>query len=337
LVSIFPILILSFLFSSFETNTSSDLFRIVFYNVENLFDTSDNPTTKDEEFTPTGAKNWTKDRYNKKLSAIAKVLTSINSEDYPELIGLCEVENKHVLTDLITKTKLNKYKYGIVHEESPDFRGIDVALLYRKDEFTYLSHKKYEVDISFHDNRTTRDILHVTGKAKNNEVIHVFVNHWSSRRGGVEKTESKRVAAANVLRGKVDSLFKGNPNHKIVIIGDFNDEPMNNSILDILSATNTIAERSLYNTAYNKDLQKEGTYNYKGTWNMLDQIIVSFGFFMNHGLTMLSNDIQIFKPDWILYKSSKTGRVSPNRTYGGNNYYGGYSDHLPVYVELKFE
>ncbi|MEN8121489.1 MAG: hypothetical protein ABFS35_14145 [Bacteroidota bacterium] len=314
-------------------------FTIVFYNVENLFDTINNPNKIDEQFLPDSIKKWNTGRYKKKINDLGKVISSINVNELPELVGLCEVENKAVLNDLANGRFLSKEKYAVVHEESPDARGIDVALLYRKNEFKYLNHKIHRIYYGFEPETTTRDILYVKGKLKNGKNLHVFVNHWSSRRDGQDESEPKRLHTAKILRSKIDSILKDNRKAKIVILGDFNDEPTNKSLYEVLNATNDLRSgnyRELYNLMFDKSLNGMGTYNYRGNWNMLDNIIVSKSLLVNKKAYIVSSDGgQIFRKRWMMYDNVKTGQMIPSKTYGGPNYYGGISDHLPVYVILK--
>ncbi len=314
-------------------------FTIAFYNVENLFDTINDPNKIDEQFLPESDHKWNSERYNKKLNDLGRVISSININELPEIVGLCEIENKTVLTDLVNNKFLLKGNYAIAHEESPDKRGIDVALLYNKNEFHYLNHKTYQIHYDFEPEITTRDILYVSGKLNNGEKLHVFVNHWSSRRGGQEKSEPKRLYAAKVLRLKVDSILKTDKEAKIVIVGDFNDESTNKSLHKVLNATNnqrTTDYLELYNLMFDKSVNGLGTYNFRGNWNMLDNIIVSQNLLKNNKGYMISTDGgQIFKKRWMMYDNVKTGQMTPARTYGGPNYYGGISDHFPVYLILK--
>lgn len=314
-------------------------FTIVFYNVENLFDTINNPDKIDDKFLPDGIKKWSTGRYRKKINDLGKVISSINQNELPELIGLCEVENKAVLRDLINNRFLTKEKYAIVHEESPDARGIDVALLYRENEFKYLNHKIHRIYYDLEPETTTRDILYVKGKLKNGEYLHVFINHWSSRRGGQKGSEPKRLHTAKILRSKVDSILKNNKKAKIVILGDFNDEPTNKSLYEVLKATNNQRSgnyRELYNLMFDKSVNGQGTYNYRGNWNMLDNIIISQSLLKNKkGYIVSSDGGQIFRKRWMMYDNVKTGQMTPSRTYGGPNYYGGISDHFPVFVILR--
>lgn len=315
-------------------------FMIVFYNVENLFDIVDNSNTLDDEFTPTGDKQWTSDRYQKKLDDLSEVFSTIDNKNLPAVIGLCEVENRQVLKDLTSTKKFKKEEYGIVHEDSPDIRGIDVAFLYRKDLFNLESSKTVPVNIPS-DSITTRDILYVTGKS-GTDMLHFFVNHWSSRREGQLETERRRIFAAVTLRKMVDSIFNFEPEAKIIIMGDFNDEPTNNSIHRFLNASNKRKNangRDLYNLMYDMhNYENLGTYSYKGNWNMLDQLIVSQALIHDKkGLHLDFSDGKIFREEWMIYKNPKIGEETPNKTYGGPSYFGGVSDHLPVYMILKQE
>ena len=318
---------------------SNDNFTIAFYNVENLFDTINNPDKIDEQFLPESDKKWNTGRYKKKINDLGHVISSLNINELPEIVGLCEIENKAVVTDLVNSRFLAKGDYGIVHEESPDARGIDVALIYRKSEFKYLSHEIYQINFDFEPETTTRDILYVKGQFKDGEILHVFVNHWSSRRGGQEASEPKRVQAAKVLRAKVDSIFKTDKKAKIVIIGDFNDEPTNKSIHEVLNATNKLrpdTKTELYNLMFDKSVNGLGTYNFRGNWNMLDNIIVSKNLLnCKKGYMVTPDGGQILKKRWMIYDNVKTGQFTPSRTYGGPNYYGGISDHFPVYFILR--
>ncbi|MBU8892740.1 MAG: endonuclease [Bacteroidales bacterium] len=305
---------------------------IVFYNVENLFDTINDPNTADESFTPEGRNNWTNKRYTKKLNDIASVISSVNTEELPALAGFCEVENRKVLEDLTKTTVLKSKNYKIVHEESPDARGIDVGLIYCPDEFTYLLHKKIPVNTG--TEYKVRDILYTKGILYETDTIHIFVNHWKSRSGGVEKTEPQRIKCAQTLRKEVDSILSVNKNVKILIMGDLNDEPKNKSVFETLGANNSNKPESLYNLMLPLSENGEGTHCYRGEWSMLDHLIVSNNLLNNNsGFILDDKRGQIFRADWITYES-KEGYKSPGRTYGGPNYYGGYSDHYPVFVTL---
>ena len=332
------LVILSGCFSQHKLQKSSKNLTIAFYNVENLFDTIDAPGFSDEEFTPDGFKKWNTKRYEKKLSDLARVFSSIHQNSLTAVIGMAEIENNTVLKDLVAQPLLLPAHYQIVHEESPDFRGIDVALLYNSSKFSYISHKAIPVHLAGEKNFRTRDILYVKGLIGKKDTLHIFVNHWSSRIGGEEKTEYKRVAEAEILRHAVDSIQKIIPAAKIFIMGDFNDEPGNKSILTALDAGPACKNApacELHNLMYQNYKNGLGTYSYKNNWNLLDNLIASHGLINPaRGWQADCNSGQIFKADWMMYKNPKAGEAVPNRTYGGKNYFGGISDHLPVYVVL---
>ena len=314
-------------------------FNVVFYDVENLFDTIDHPDVRDEEFTPNSEKKWTSERYSTKLGNLSKVLSASTNDGLPEVIGLCEVENKGVVADLLTTGSLKKGKYQIVHEDSPDGRGIDVAFAYRKKALKVVSHESITVNLPGDDARPTRDILHVTTVIKKKDTVHFFVNHWPSRYGGAEKSQPKRIQAAEDLREVVDDILGKDRMAKIVIMGDFNDYPDNASVWETLKAREKVEPEdamALVNLAFPMEENGQGSYNYRGDWGMLDQIIVSQGLMSeaSKGLIADENSLRIVKEEWMLFTHPKYGDKRPNRTYGGDNYYGGYSDHLPVVADL---
>lgn len=306
-------------------------FTVMSYNVENLYDTVDDPKIPDEEFLPESEKKWTPARYQKKLTDLSRVISEINPKEMPELIGLAEIENQTVLEDLIHTAKMNN-RYAIVHEESPDYRGIDVALLYRKDAFTEMTHEVIPVVFSDDPNFKTRDILHVTGKIRN-KTVHVFVNHWPSRIGGDEKTEPKRVLAASVLKKSVDQVLAADPKARIIIMGDMNDEPANKSLEETLGAKAPGSGAELVNLMMPDDSAGKGTYFFAGNWNMLDNLVVSESVLKGNGMLVENGKGFIFSADWMTY-TNKNGEKTPNRTYVGNKYVAGVSDHFPVYFKM---
>ncbi|NQU88699.1 MAG: endonuclease/exonuclease/phosphatase family protein [Mariniphaga sp.] len=330
-------LLVAMIFSCQKNNDiSRKKLTVVFYNVENLFDLEDEPGKSDEEFTPEGSKEWTQERLDKKLNDLSKVLSSVNKTELPEIIGLCEVENKKVLMDLVETDLLKARNYKIVHYESPDFRGIDNALIYRSDEFTVEESKPVKVVFENDQDYVTRDILYVKGKTTNREILHIFVNHWPSRIGGEAETEPKRVKVASIIKSMVDSIQIAEKNPNIIVLGDMNDEPINKSMINILGAKDPLVEpqAKLQNLMFEIDKQNLGSYNYQGNWNMLDNIIVSESLLDNKGFTCSDKQGYVFHEEWMEFKN-REGEMSPNRTYGGSNYYGGISDHFPVYIILE--
>ncbi len=316
--------------------------RIMFYNVENLFDIYDDSLKRDDEFTSTGKKYWTKRKYKKKLNNISKVIIAVGQWEAPEIVGLCEIENRIVLEGITKRTALKKIPYRIIHKESPDKRGIDVALLYRKDKFTVIDYEALRVVFPFDANRPTRDILYVKGYNTKKDTLHIFVNHWPSRWGGQTETDRKRVYVASVLRKKTDSLFNVDINPKIIIMGDLNDYPDNNSLIKTLEAkTNfdNINNKELYNLAYYmQNVKGEGSHKYEGKWGVLDQIIVS-GILLdkNQKLRTSPDDAHVFNAPFLLERDENYTGYRTFRTYIGFRFHDGFSDHLPVYIDLKID
>jgi predicted extracellular nuclease len=309
---------------------------VVFYNVENLFDTKDDPRINDEEFTPSGFKQWDEERYQTKLERITNALSEFQLP--PILIGLAEIENRTVLKDLTNKGNFKNTNYGIAHFDSPDRRGIDVALLYDQDAFTLINSTKLRVTMSNNPDFATRDILYVEGELNGGVKTHVFVNHWSSRREGQQETEPKRVASATILRKKVDEILANDADANIIILGDFNDHPTDKSLHNILRAKESgyEAEGDLINLLYDEHTHGEGTSVHLGDWAVIDQIIISQALYdEKSGLGIKGKEAEILREDELLFTNRSTGEQKPNATYGGNKYYGGYSDHLPVYIILK--
>lgn len=307
---------------------------VAFYNVENLFDTIQGANPRDNDFIPTSKKQWNSKRYQKKINDIGKVLSSINKADLPEIIGLCEVENQSVLKDLVNSPLLKDGKYQIAHIESPDYRGIDVAMIYRPAEFEFISQEAIAVTFPDNPRYTTRDILYVKGKL-DGEVYHLFVNHWPSRRGGMEKSEPKRVQAASVLKNKLDEIREKDGDARIIIMGDMNDEPSNKSLSETLKAAETPNKTGLFNMMYDNHNAKTGSYNFRGNWNMIDNMVVSDNLLSDGKLKTTITDGHIFHERFMEYYNKKRKTMSPSRTFGGNNYYGGISDHFPIYFELN--
>ena len=315
--------------------TTAQDFGVLFYNVENLFDTENDPAIDDDEFLPEGEKRYTQERYRKKLEDLSRVIAEASPGDLPAVIGLCEVENKLVVQNLIDQSALAGKNYKIVHKDSPDGRGIDVALVYDADLFSVVNEDFLSVKIPFAERPATRDILHAELKS-GDESLHIFVNHWPSRYGGQEKSEPKRMAAATALKKKVDEIRQSQPDANMLMMGDFNDYPINKSVVEVMEA-NTDSTSGLYNMMATLHEAGLGTYNYRGEWGALDQFWVSSSMLMDEeSFSTSTGDVTIIKKEWMLYIND-SGDAYPNRTYGGPNYYGGFSDHLPIYMRMELK
>jgi predicted extracellular nuclease len=313
--------------------------RIVFYNTENCFDTLDDTLTADEDFLPDGLLHWTYSRYKTKLEKMCKVIVAAGEWAPPDLIGLAEIENSRVLYDLINRTALLKYEYRFVHKDSPDLRGIDVALLYNPATIRILETTFIKGSFDNADEKPTRDILCCKVSFLQREIIYVVVNHWPSRSSGILETEPSRLSTAKILRMKIDSVFQTGLHHKIIIMGDFNDGPYDKSLIQGLQAqTNTDSPLPgiLYNlSAGYEQKNKVGSHKYQGQWSMLDQVIVS-GELLNTKKGLRSNPacFSVFAPAFLLTEDKNYSGLEPFRTYKGPVYVGGFSDHLPVVVDL---
>lgn len=299
---------------------------IGFYNVENLFDIYDDPNTWDEEFTPKGEKKWDRERYNDKLENIVDVILGFNKKNPPSIIGFAEVENEAVLKDLIYTAGLSKFKYKVIHQDNHDGRGIDVAAIYRSDLFEVESTKFHPIILPGKSRSNTRDILEIKGHYFNGEEINVFFNHWSSRRKGTNETEYKRMAASKVLRDKIDIVLDKDRQANIIVMGDFNDEPSNNSLKHIVKS-------DLINLSKKFEDTKNGTVNHQGDWLVFDQVMISNSFLKSDTYDVSKNDVEIYKNDKMTF-THRDGNETPSRTYGGDKYYGGYSDHYPIFLSF---
>ena len=314
---------------------------IAFYNVENLFDHFDDPEKRDDDRTPTGRDKWTAEIFEKKLTNVAKVIADIGKEtsaNAPAIIGLSDVENRYVIERLVTTPTLKKYNYAIAHFESPDERGIDVCLLYQKDKFILLRSKKHFLPLldTSGDRDYTRDQLVVSGLL-DNELIYFIVHHWPSRSGGQVRSEPNRIAAAELNRKTVDSIRLINPNAKIINMGDFNDDPNNKSIEDVLGAVGERDELTNNSIFYNPMMsfykKGIGTSCYRDKWNVLDQVHVTPNLLIESNTKWYFWKAGIFNPSYLY---NKKGRYKgyPFRSFAGGKFTGGYSDHFPVYALL---
>ncbi len=330
----FPVLILSQNPNNYRIRT------VAFYNVENLFDTVRDSLIFDEDRTPEGKDRWTGERYKKKLANIAKVLSEVGADitkTSPDIIGLCEIENSYVLLDLINHPSLQNKNYGIIHFDSPDLRGIDVALLYKKDVFTissFNSHRLLLINLE-EERKHTRDQL-VVGGILDDEQIYFIVNHWPSRSGGEARSEPNRIAAAQLNKKIIDSLVQLDSSAKIMSMGDFNDDPTDNSFKKILKTkgnTKDLTENDLFNPMEALHKKGSGSLAYRDKWNLFDQIFFTANFIDPERVTYSFWKAGIYKPGYLVDPKGQY-KGYPLRTYAGGTYVGGYSDHFPVYLFL---
>ncbi len=315
-----------------KKTTPNNLYTVGFYNLENLFDTKDDPNTLDDGFLPDSEKKWTQKRYEKKVFKLGTAISNIGfiqTGKAPVLLGLAEVENLKVVQDLIASKHLKNKNYGIVHFDSPDERGIDVALIYQKKYFEVTSKEAINLHVEGYDGEKdyTRDILLVSG-ILNGEKVHVLVNHWPSRRDGASLTEYKRVAAAEKNREVIDRIKENEgENAKIIVMGDFNDDPSNNSVTHL-------KQQDFYNPMEKLLTKYQGSLSYRGAWNLFDQILFSNNFHKYESGKHSFSYAKIFDDDFLkIYRGRYKG--TPFRTFTGRRYRGGYSDHFPVYITLK--
>ena len=306
-------------------------FVVVSYNVENLFDTDDNPETDDEEFMPESARHWTKGRYYQKLQHIAQVIHVAGEWNTPALVGLCEVEGDSVMHALLHRTSLRTigYRYCITHGN--DQRGINVALLYDRTQFRKLGEEELVVPLP-HGERSTRNLLHVWGEVRSSDTLDVFVCHLPSRYGGELASRPKRHAAAHLLRSCIDSLCQERSKSLCLIMGDFNDSATDATLTSILKAqpfpTEILRDSSLYNLFFTA----KGSHKYQGEWHQLDHILVNGRL----ARQLQVESAKVLRPPFLLTRDKTWRGVRPFRSYYGFRYEGGYSDHLPLRCVLLF-
>ncbi|MEJ1221277.1 endonuclease/exonuclease/phosphatase family protein [Sediminicola sp. 1XM1-17] len=313
---------------------------IAFYNVENLFDTINDPDSFDDDRTPSGKDQWTSHRYQRKIENISKVISEIGADKTstsPDLIGLCEIENRQVVEDLIAHPNLKNKGYGIIHYDSPDERGIDVALLYKQSAFIPANSMSRRLLLFNNEGERdySRDQLVVQGYL-DTEKIYLIVNHWPSRSGGEARSRPNRIAAANLNVRIMDSILREDSTARIITMGDFNDDPTDTSITKILKKAGVRPPHNL-TTLHNpmELLHKKGlgSLAYRDRWNLFDQILMTPTLLNGQNNTFQFWKAGIYHPPYL---STPTGPYKgyPFRTYSGGNYTGGYSDHFPVVLYL---
>lgn len=303
--------------------SSENELRLVWYNVENAFDTIDDPDTRDEEYLPNSNKQWNSIKYWQKLRRIAKVLRNATGTHAPDIIGLCEIENQGVLEDITRMALLAPYNYSIVHYESNDARGIDVGLLYNPSRVSMYQSRAIRIKFS-NPSKRSRDILLVSGFTHLGDTIHLFVNHWPSRRGGQSYSQPARIEAAISLGTVIDSLRNISASHRIIAMGDFNDGPHNTSI-------DTLAHYGLVSLM--KGLSSDlGTHRYKGEWEYLDQWLIDEA---NKRSLLNVDTMYVYYAESMIEDCTSYPGFQPKRCWMGNFFTRGFSDHLPIVLKLS--
>lgn len=334
------ILFLAFILTKAQGERQYKIRTIAFYNLENLFDTENDSLTFDDDRTPRGKDKWTLERYHHKVDHMATVLSQIGAEvskDSPDIIGLCEVENRKVLEDLVHTSKLQNKGYGIVHFDSPDERGIDVALFYKKTVFLPTSYASRRLLLSNEDDKRnyTRDQL-VVGGLLDDEQVHFIINHWPSRSGGEARSKPNRMAAAQLNKRIIDSIRRLDASAKIISMGDLNDDPVDDSLKKVLKTkgkSSTLDTTDLFNPMEKLYKKGIGSLAYRDKWNLFDQMFFTSNFINSDRSTYTFWKAGVFDAPYLI---SKKGQYKgyPFRTYAGGSYTGGYSDHFPVYLYL---
>ena len=314
-------------------------FTVMFYNLENFFDSKDDTLSSDENYTPEGELHWTFNRFEQKKQNISKVIMAAGGWFLPDILVFCEIENRYVIDKLLTDTPLKKTPFKVIHKDSPDHRGIDVAMIYNSESFYPLDYKYYLLEYKT-EKVATRELLYVSGVVNGTDTLHIFGNHWPSRYSGVLETQELRVAAASLLKGKVDELFRLFADPKIIILGDFNENPSDDAITSVLEAETpgeTIENERLYNLSAVWEKPNQGTLKYQSQWYVFDQIMVSGALLLpGRNIQTKASDARIVTLPFLLEDDKKFGGKKPFRTYNGFNYQGGFSDHLPILLKLTF-
>lgn len=344
-IALFMLACLVSVFGNAQQKTQKSGLTVAFYNVENLFDTVNDPVIIDEEYLPTSDLKWDTERYQAKLKALSRVIDTLGGVGGPDILGMCEVENRGVLEDLTKHPMLVSKGYDIVHKNSPDARGIDVAFLYKKSSFKIVASNWLRVRVPSDTAFKTRDILVATGVYIKNgketkDTISFMVNHFPSRRGGQEASAGKRTFVAELARKQVDDFLAKNKQAKVILMGDFNDEPIDSSIRYTLAAgpkeelgKAVNGKTALYNAMFELKAQKRGTHFYRSEFSMLDQMMLTPAAVNGKGLKLVGAG-NIYNPRWMQQTDAKYDGA-PNRTYVGKRYFGGFSDHFPVFIRLE--
>jgi predicted extracellular nuclease len=317
-----------------SANNDSVRIRIMFYNTENFFDNYDDPSTDDNEFLPSGLMRWSFQRYTKKINSLYKTIVAAGEWDPPAIVAMCEVENRKVLEDLVDNTNLKNFGYGIVHEDSPDTRGIDVCLIFRKDIVRIAGYRYYTPSVT--GEFQSRNILYAKCIVLD-DTLHILVNHWPSRRGGVLAGDEMRTGISAKVASVVDSICASSVvKQKIIITGDFNSHPDDQVVKSLTNAGHD-REMNMINVTRRSRSAVQGTYRYQGTWELFDQFIISSGLSDSlKGLFAGDYPFRIFDAEFLLSRDPKYPGPVPFATYRGYRYQGGFSDHLPILLDLGY-
>lgn len=320
-----------------QKNKQEDDYTFMFYNTENLFDANNDSLTTDDEFTPLGDRRWNPGRLWGKANRIAKVILAAGGWNAPAFVGLCEIESYEVLDLLVRQTPLSAYRYKLIHKDSPDSRGIDVAFIYRPEVFKPFDYKAIALNDPSNTGFKTRDILQVSGILNNWDTLHVFINHWPSRYGGLMETVHLRKLAAQTLEKAIHELFVTYPKAKIICMGDFNDTPEDESLNQVLKARKTNdadIPGEMINLSFNWTVLPVQTLKSMYSWQVFDQWIVS-DYLLENAVGMRFKEAEIFTASFLLEADKKYGGLKPKRTYVGFKYQEGFSDHLPILLRCR--
>lgn len=325
-----PLIIILFSWLNNLHSQTINISAIGFWNVENLYDTIDDPLKNDDDFTPAGANKWNTEKYRIKIDRLAEVIAKMPSGETTDgftLLGLCEVENKNVLQDLVSSQRLKEWSYEFVLVDGPDARGIDPALIYNPVYFQPTKVFSFRIPMIVDTSHQTRNILFVKGLLLGEELV-LLVNHWPSRRGGESTSRPNRISAARKAGQICDSIRKSDPETRIIIMGDFNDDPDDKSIMELTE------NRGFYNPMLEPFKKGIGTIAWKDNWNLFDQVLLDPSFLSNDNKGWKYSGVNIYNKDFLRLQNGNF-KGYPHRTYNGSIYAGGYSDHFPVCVLLK--
>ncbi|TXK47581.1 hypothetical protein FVR03_09320 [Pontibacter qinzhouensis] len=311
------------------------MLTIAFYNLENLYDTENDPAIKDDAFAPGGTHNWTEERYKAKLNDLANTIASMGDKGGPAVLGVAEVENKQVLEDLIKTSALRDNKYEIIHYDSPDASGLDVALLYKPRHFQPTAHASLPIGFAEANYQTT-GILQVKGLLRN-EPVTLYINYWPNGTGSTRIRESRKRAAAITLRQEINEQQKIDKDAKIIVMGNFAVDPSADVLEQALLATgrpDPLYNQELFNAFYMHHINKKGSSFYRGSFQMQDQIMISKSWIGGTGLQFVRGSATIHQPENLKHTFGKY-KNTPRKTYAGATYQGGTSSHFPIYLKVQ--